>query len=86
MQYYNLKSIFIFFGVFSTLSGLTALVNFRLLDVFAQYWAVAVFLAGVTSFVTVFRQALSPLPSYTIPIGLHVGLIHPDGPGYGPLL
>jgi len=72
VQSFNVLSIFVFFGIFSTLGGLVATLYYRRLDLSAQYWAIATLGTGLSILATVFRETLPPLLSYSIPIGVNV--------------
>lgn len=90
------QSLFIFFGIFSLLGGSVACVYFSRLDSSARYWVVAALLAGVTNVATVFRDDLSPLWSYSMPIalsgtsfalmGLGIARLYKQGPAWRSLL
>lgn len=70
MSPFYVQSLFIFFGIFSLLGGVAAAFYFSRLDSSARYWVVATLLTGMTNVVTVFREVLPPLWSYSIPIGV----------------
>jgi signal transduction histidine kinase len=70
MATYYVQSLFIFFAIFSLLSGLAASFYFARLDSSARYWVVAALIGGVIHLATVFRDDLPPLWSYSVPIGL----------------
>lgn len=70
MSVFYVQSLFIFYAMFSLLSGLAASLYFLKLDSSAKYWVVAALLAGSTALATVFREDLPLLWSYSIPIGL----------------
>jgi signal transduction histidine kinase len=69
MTAYYVQSLFLFFAIFSLLSGITAAV-FLLLDSSARYWTFGALLAGGSAFSTVFRDDLPLLWSYSVSIGL----------------
>ena len=70
MAAYYVQSLFIFFAIFSLLGGLAAAFYFSRLDSSARYWVVATLLIGASTLATVFRDTLTPLWSYSVPIGL----------------
>jgi signal transduction histidine kinase len=71
MAAYNVQSLFIFFAIISLLGGGVASLCFKRLDTSAKYWTVATVLWGITGMLTVFRNELPPLWSYSIPIGVN---------------
>jgi len=67
MQSYNVVSLFIFFGIISTLAGLVAVLNHRRLDRSAQYWAVATLLTGLTVLARSFAEICRPFSATPSP-------------------
>lgn len=72
MTTFNVASLFVFFGIFSTIAGAVGLVVFRRLDLSARYWAIATLASGLTALTTVFREVLPPVLGYSIPVGINV--------------
>lgn len=71
MAAYNVQSLFVFFAIISLLGGGVASLCFKRLDTSAKYWTVATVLWGITGMVTVFRNELPQLWSYSIAIGVN---------------
>lgn len=96
MSTYYVQSLFIFFSIFSLLGGMAASFYFNRLDSSARYWVVATLIGGVINMATVFRDALPPLWSYSVPIGLGgasfalmglgIGRLYNNGPQWRSLL
>lgn len=70
MAFYNVQSLFIFFGILSLIGGGVALFYIRHLDTSSRYWLAASLILGVTNIATIFRAELPLFWVYSVSIAL----------------